>query len=110
MAVYFNERNRLMMLIKNAPAGLAAGEAAAFVGSIASTVATVGVRLVRHRGRPRTADRTDLERSWLRSRALVGVASQAPFLARRRRNLRRRQTVADDAILARLVPRRHPRR
>jgi len=104
-AVYFNERNRLMMLLKNAPATLAAGQAAAFAGDIFATVCEVGVRVVRRRGRPMTADRTDLRRAWLHARALGGVAAKAPFLARRRRHLRRIQTVRDDEILARLVPR-----
>lgn len=105
-AVYFNERNRLMMLAKNAPASLAAGQTLAFAGDIASTVGEVGVRVLRRRGRPMTADRTDLRRAWLHTRALGGVAAKAPFLARRRRHLRRIQTVDDDAILARLVARR----
>lgn len=105
-AVYFNERNRLMMLIKNAPAPLAARETLAFAGSIASTVAEVGARVARRRGRPMTADRTDLRRAALHARSLVGVATQAPFLARRRRHLRRVRTVDDAAVVAQLVPHR----
>ena len=108
-AVYFNERNRLMMLIKNAPAPLAARETLAFAGSIASTVVGVGTRVARRRGRPMTADRTDLRRAARNARSLVGVASQAPFLARRRRHLRRVQTVDDREIVAQLVPRDRPR-
>ena len=52
-----------------------------------------------------TADRTDLRRAARNARSLVGVATQAPFLARRRRHLRRVQTVDDRAIVAQLVPR-----
>ena len=109
MAVYFNERNRLMMLVKNAPTPMAVAQTTAFAGSIASTVAEVGVRVVRRRGRPMTADRTDLRRAWLHARALGGVVGQAPFLARRRRHLRRIQTVPDEVILDQLEP-RAPRR
>ena len=104
-AVYFNERNRLMMLVKNAPAAMAARQTVAFATSIASTAAEVGERVLRRRGRVMTADRTDLQRSWLHTRALLGVASQAPFLARRRRHLRKVRRVADEDIVARLVPR-----
>ena len=94
-----------MMLAKNAPAALAAGQTLAFAGDIASTVGEVGVRVLRRRGRPMTADRTDLRRAWLHTRALGGVVAKAPFLARRRRHLRRIQTVDDNVILGRLVPR-----
>jgi glycosyltransferase involved in cell wall biosynthesis/GT2 family glycosyltransferase len=107
MSVFYNERNRLMMLVKNAPASLAAEQIAAFAGSIVTGAGQVGVRMARRRGRPMTADRTDLARSWLHGRALAGVLLQSPFLARRRRHLRRVQTVAGDEVVARLVP-HHP--
>jgi GT2 family glycosyltransferase len=105
LSVFYNERNRLMMLVKNAPTAMVVAETGAFARSIVRGVGEVGGRVARRRGRPMTADRTDLARSWLHAKALTGVALQAPFLARRRRHLRRIRTVADEDIVARLVPR-----
>jgi hypothetical protein len=83
---HYTERNRLCMLVKNAPAGMAWRAVLRFPLSTASYA--------------RAGDRRAV---WLRSRAYLGFLRLLPAMLRARRRIRRRATVRDVDILARLV-------
>jgi GT2 family glycosyltransferase len=89
---HYVERNRLVMLTKNAPAGLAAGAAARFLLSTASYARRDVVRPVLHRRRPSPA----LIRARLSS--FGGYLRLLPAALRERRRLRAFQRVHDEAI------------
>jgi GT2 family glycosyltransferase len=89
---HYVERNRLLMLTKNAPAGLAAGAAARFLLSTASYARRDVVRPVIHRRRPSPA----LVRARLGS--FGGYLRLLPAALRDRRRLRAFQRVHDEAI------------
>jgi GT2 family glycosyltransferase len=96
---HFVERNRLVMLAKNAPAGFAARAAGRFLLSTASYARRDVVRPVLRGHRPQVA----LVRSRLRS--FLAFVSMAPALrADRRRNVAE-ATVHDEAVLGWAAPR-----
>ncbi len=85
MQLYYTERNRLLMLVKNAPARLAFAAVLRFPLSAASYALHGNVR-----------------RAWIHTRAYAGfVGLLAPTL-RERRRVRRRRTV-DDADVIRML-------
>ncbi len=104
MSTYFNERNRLLMLTKNAPLAMTT-EALTDLGAV--LVADVGAVAGRVSSRRRfdSTDRAHLAHVWHRGRAVAGYVRQLPFLARRRRGLRRTQLVPDAELIAQLTPR-----
>lgn len=95
---HFVERNRLLMLAKNAPASMAAWAAVHHLLVTASYVRRDVVRPVLGKHRPNT------ELSERRLRAFAGAVRLAPAILADRRAGRSRQTVADEELLAWLVP------
>lgn len=93
------ERNRLMMLVKNAPGALVRREVLRFVLVTLSYARRDIVGPLVRRRRPRfvTVRR--------RSRAFAGFLRLLPRMMRKRRQLRARRTVDDRTILERLVAR-----
>lgn len=99
---YFTERNRLLLLVRNAPAWLVrrelrrylAGTWRAFEGDVLRALAG------RRRPNPRPA--------WRRVRALVGLLRLLPGEVPERRRLARRRLVAEEVLLSELVPRSRP--
>jgi GT2 family glycosyltransferase len=96
---YYTERNRLLLLARNAPGWLVrrelrrylAGTWRAFEGDVLRALAG------RRRPNPRPA--------WRRCRALLGFLRLVPTELPERRRLRRRRLVADDVLLSELTPR-----
>lgn len=94
MFQHYVERNRFLMLLKNAPWRLVAAALVAYLRMVASYLWSHGVRPLRHRGRP------SLGLPYRRLRSLGGAARLAPAMLRDRRQLRRRQVVPDAELLA----------
>jgi N-acetylglucosaminyl-diphospho-decaprenol L-rhamnosyltransferase len=84
---YYSERNRLIMLVKNAPAGMAARAVLRFPLSTASYVRDRRMHVAR-----------------LRLRSYIAFLGLLPHALRARRRIRRRATVDDGTIIARLIP------
>lgn len=99
---HFVERNRLAMLTKNAPRGVAAGAVARFVLSTLSYARRDVLRPLLRRRRPATG----LVRA--RSRSLLAYVSMLPHLLRSRRQLRRQQVVSDADLVGWAVPQPGP--
>jgi N-acetylglucosaminyl-diphospho-decaprenol L-rhamnosyltransferase len=83
---YYSERNRLVMVVKNAPPAMAARAVLRFPLSTASYVRQGQLRVAR-----------------LRVRIYVAFLGMLPHALRERRRIRRRATVDDATIIARLV-------
>jgi hypothetical protein len=96
---YHVERNRLLMLVKNAPGRLAAGQVARYVLVTASYARRDIVRRLAAGHRPTT---TVVRR---RVTSFGGFVRLLPSMLASRRQLRRRQTVPDAELLGWLVPR-----
>jgi GT2 family glycosyltransferase len=96
---YHVERNRLLMLVKNAPAGLAARQVLRYVLVTASYARRDVVGPLRRRRRP---DPTVVVR---RIRSFLGFLRLLPAMVADRRRLRARQSVPDRELLAWLVER-----
>ena len=96
---YYTERNRLLMLIRNAPAWMVRRELARYLVGTWRTVEGDVLRALRGRRRPNPRP------AWRRIRALAGVLRLLPAELPERRRLRRRQVVADRDLLAELTPR-----
>lgn len=100
---HYVERNRLVVLTRNAPAGVvvqAAGRAVLTAGSLArrDAVASLRARRVPH-----------LVTARRRAASLAAYGRLLPRLVRDRRALRRRQRVPDDQLMAWVQPRSsHP--
>jgi N-acetylglucosaminyl-diphospho-decaprenol L-rhamnosyltransferase len=96
---YHVERNRLLMLVKDAPAAMAAREVVRFGLVTASYVRRDVVRKALARRRP--------ELLVVRRRVIsfVGFLRLLPAMLRTRRQLRRRQQVSDADLVAWLVRR-----
>jgi hypothetical protein len=90
------ERNRLLMLIKNAPSGLARR---AVTDYLSDTLAWTGrsLRALRHGLRPARANLAFVRNNL---RVLASLLAALPYALRDRRTIRRRATVDDAAILA----------
>jgi GT2 family glycosyltransferase len=100
---HYVERNRLLLLARNAPAGLAARTAGRYLLTAASLVRRDLVTALRTRRPPRF----ELPRRRLRS--FAGFVRLMPRVVIARRRLRRRQVVPDEELLAWLQPRSsHP--
>jgi GT2 family glycosyltransferase len=91
---HYVERNRLLMLVKNAPARLAAGAVARYVLTTASYARrdVVAPLLGLHRPRPTAVLR--------RARSFVDFLRLLPAALHERRRIRRAATVGDDELLA----------
>jgi GT2 family glycosyltransferase len=96
---HYVERNRLLMLTKNAPAGFAARAVWRFVLVTLSYARRDVVRPVLGRHRP------NVEQVRRRLGSLAGYLRLLPAALAERRRLRRAATVGDDELLARLVRR-----
>jgi GT2 family glycosyltransferase len=96
---HYVERNRLLMLTKNAPAGFAARAVWRFVLVTLSYTRRDIVRPVLGLHRP------NVEQVRRRVGSLVGFLRLAPAVLAERRRLRRAATVDDDQLMARLVTR-----
>lgn len=96
---YHVERNRLLMLIKNAPWKLAGS-------AVADYVRATGAWLVRS-GRALRHGRASARANWLyvanNVRVLVAVLRLLPYVLRQRQQVRRRSTVRDDVLLEWMV-------
>lgn len=95
---HYVERNRLAMLLRNAPASVVWGAFYEFVKATVSYFASDAVRPMLRGRRP------SLVNVRFRVRSLLGVVKSAPQLLRQRRALRQAQSVPDDALLAWIVP------
>lgn len=89
------ERNRLLMLLKNAPSGLARG---ALLDYLRDTLAWVGrsARALPHGRQPTQANLVFVRNN---ARVLLSLLAALPYALRHRRTIRRRATVDDAAIL-----------
>jgi GT2 family glycosyltransferase len=96
---HYVERNRLLMLTKNAPAGFAVRAVWRFVLVTLSYARRDVVRPVLGRHRP------NVEQVRRRLGSLAGYLRLLPAALAERRRLRRAATVGDDELLARLVRR-----
>ncbi|MCX7621182.1 MAG: glycosyltransferase [Acidimicrobiales bacterium] len=94
------ERNRLLMLAKNAPARMAAEQVARFVTATAS-YALRDVLLPLLRGR-----RPPLRYVRIRARAFSSFLRLAPAMLRERRGIRQRQVVPDEVLASRWISRK----
>lgn len=98
MFQHYVERNRLLMLLKNAPWSLAVRAVGRYVLITASyTRRDLGRPLLRGRRPDATLPRRRL-------RSLLGFARLAPAMVADRWSVRRRQVVTDDDLLAWMVP------
>ncbi|CAB4940314.1 unannotated protein [freshwater metagenome] len=86
MQLYYTERNRLLMLVKNAPARLAFAAVLRFPLSAASYALHGNVR-----------------RAWIHTRAYAGFVGLLVPTLRERRRVRRRQTVDDADVIRMLI-------
>ncbi|MDE0801913.1 MAG: glycosyltransferase [Acidimicrobiales bacterium] len=98
MFVHFVERNRLLMLAKNAPVEFASR---AYLRFVLSTLGIAREQIVRPLMR---GSRPDLTTVLRRIRAFVAAVSLLPYAASQRRRLRRAQVVDDATLLAWQVP------
>src|SRR5690606_28344323 len=91
---HYVERNRLLMLVKNAPARLAAGAVFRYVLTTASYARRdiVAPLLGLHRPRPTVVVR--------RVRSFLSFLGLLPATLAERRRIRRAATVGDDELLA----------
>jgi hypothetical protein len=96
---YHVERNRLLMLVKNAPAGLAARQVVRYLLVSASYARRDILGPLRRRRRP---DATVVLR---RAGSFAGFVRLLPAMVAARRGLRSRQRVADAELVSWLVPR-----
>jgi GT2 family glycosyltransferase len=96
---HYVERNRLLMLLKNAPLSLLVLALYRYLRMIASFTVRAAIPALRHRRRPA------LGLPYRRVRSLVAAIRLAPAMAVERRRLRRRQVVADSELLAWMVER-----
>jgi GT2 family glycosyltransferase len=103
-STYFNERNRLMMLMKNAPAPMVVDALRGTAQVIGTDVRQVVERVAARRRFDRL-DRSHLRHAWVRSRSLGGFLRHLPFMARRRRQIARDRLVDEAELLAGLTPR-----
>lgn len=94
---HYTERNRLVMLARNAPAGLAAGAAVRFLTATASYARRDVVSPVLRRHRPNTG----LVRR--RLRAFLGFLRLLPAMLASRRRVRRGRRLSDDELRAWMV-------
>jgi GT2 family glycosyltransferase len=97
------ERNRLVMLVKNAPLRMALTQVARYVLVTASYARRDVVAPLRRRQRPRP---TVVVR---RVGSFLGFLRLLPVMAVRRREIARRQVVPDAVLVAELTPRPEPR-
>jgi GT2 family glycosyltransferase len=88
---YYNERNRLLMLLRCAPLGFAAGQLARF----AVTTASLAVRRARGGPVPDVA----VFRTRVRLRAAAGVLSRLGWACRTRRAVSRAATVSRRSVV-----------
>jgi hypothetical protein len=95
---YFTERNRLLMLLKNAPKRMVRATVGDYVGQTydAARRDIAGAMAQGRRPNPLPAAR--------RLRALAGFARLAPSVLSDRRHVRSRQRVADEVLLGELTP------
>lgn len=93
----FNERNRLLLLVRNAPWPLVRREVGAFTADTARAAWREVAGPLRRRRPPRPV------MAWRRSRALASLVRLVPAELAERRRLRRAQTVPDAHLLARLA-------
>jgi len=91
---HFNERNRLLLLARNAPGPLVRREVRSFAGETAHLAWQDTIGPLRRRRRPRPAV------AWRRARAFAAFLCMAPGELGSRRALRRRQVVSDAELLA----------
>ena len=96
--VHFVERNRLLMLAKNAPLLFALK---AYIGFVLSTIAIARDQVVRPVLRRSKPDLTTVRR---RLRAFAAAVSLVPYAWGQRRRLRRGQTIEDSVLLSWQVP------
>jgi GT2 family glycosyltransferase len=99
MFQHYVERNRLLMLVKNAPAALVANALYRYVRMMASFLVRAGMSAGRHRSRP------DLGLVRRRARSLGAAVRLMPAMLADRRVLRRRQVVPDHELVAWMVDR-----
>ncbi len=92
------ERNRLLMLLKNAPVGFVLR---AHLGFLRSTLGIARLQVV---GPLTRGARPDFHTVWLRLRAFAAAARAAPRTIRKRVEIRRRMRVDDESILRWQVP------
>ena len=98
MFVHFVERNRLLMLAKNAPVSFAAS---AFVRFLVNTLGIARAQVLRPMRNGARPDPTTVVR---RLRAFVAAVRLLPYAATERRALRKAQVVDDAELLAWQVP------
>ncbi len=96
---FYIERNRLVTVLKNAPAPMVRRELRHSLGALVSAARRDLVRPALHARRPNP---TPLRR---RSRSLLGVVRLAPGAWRARRRIRRRARLGADAVARELTPR-----
>jgi GT2 family glycosyltransferase len=96
---HFVERNRLLMLAKNAPARMVANQVWRFLLITLSYARRDIVRPVLRLHRP------NVEQVRRRVGSLVGFARLLPHALRQRRRIRRASTVPDDELRTRFTPR-----
>jgi len=91
---HYNERNRLLLLLRNAPAPLVRREVRAFASETLRLAWQDTIGPLRRHRRPRPAV------AWRRALALGALAALLPSELRQRRALARRQLVSDAELLA----------
>lgn len=96
---YYVERNRLLMILKNAPSPMVRKEVVRYVLTTASYFRRDVVSALVHRRRPNT---TITRR---RVKSFLGFLKLVPSMLRTRRSLRKRQLVSDDVLVGRMVQR-----
>ena len=96
---HFVERNRLLMLLKNAPPSLAFGAPARYLLSTASYARRDIAPALRHGRRPPLHD------VLRRTRSFAAYLKFAPAMLADRRELRRRQVVPDAELASQFLPR-----
>ena len=101
---YYSERNRLLTLVKNAPAAMATRELLRFPLSTVSYLWTEGVMPLLRGRRPRFATVA------LRVRSFGGASRHALYALRARRRIQQRRTVEPQLLVADLVRDRNQRR
>jgi GT2 family glycosyltransferase len=95
---YFTERNRLLVLAKNAPVPLLRRALGGFLGQTYDAARRDIAGALAQGRRPNPVP------TYRRLRAGLGFLRLAPYALRARRRLRRRQTVSDAELLMVLVP------
>jgi GT2 family glycosyltransferase len=101
---YYTERNRLLVLMKNAPLAMLAREVVRFPLSTASYFWSDVLAPLGRGRRPRT------DTVALRARAFGGALRHAPYALRARRQIARRRSESPQGLVAELVPVRRRRR